>query len=133
MLKYLDRFKCNEDVADQFSGFNPDYDNDLSPEKPERDQILALLNSSEVLLAWYGGGCYDGSALVIYRHEGTLYEVNGGHCSCYGLEGQWRPERTIYKALAAKDPTNVDADQEFVEAYNEMLDILKKDQENGIK
>jgi hypothetical protein len=25
--------------------------------------------------------------------------VNGSHCSCHGLEGQWEPEETSMKAL----------------------------------
>lgn len=29
----------------------------------------------------------------------ALYEVHGGHCSCYGLEGQWEPERTTVASL----------------------------------
>lgn len=29
-----------------------------------------------------------------------LYEVNGSHCSCYGLEGQWEEEETTVEALA---------------------------------
>ena len=44
------------------------------------------LNDVNILLAWYGGGDYDGSAFVLFERDGQLYEVNGGHCSCYGLE-----------------------------------------------
>lgn len=57
------------------------------------------LEGAEVLLAWYGYGSYDGSALVVYKKDGKLFEVNGGHCSCYGLEGQWDPEETTPEAL----------------------------------
>ena len=28
-----------------------------------------------------------------------MWEVNGAHCSCYGLEGQWEPEETTVEAL----------------------------------
>lgn len=39
----------------------------------------------------------------IYLHgwaeDGKLYEVNAGHCSCYGLENQWTPEETNIEAL----------------------------------
>src|ERR1700756_4478230 len=57
---------------------------------------------SEVLFASYGGGSYEGDALVIFKHDGKLYEVNGSHCSCYGLEGQWKPEETSVEALAMR-------------------------------
>lgn len=57
------------------------------------------LRDAFILLAWYGGGCYDGSAFVLFERGGKLYEVNGGHCSCYGLEGQWDPEETSAEAI----------------------------------
>ena len=46
----------------------------------------------EVLLAEYDIDGYEGSALVIYRNGDNFYYNSGGHCSCYGLEGQWDPE-----------------------------------------
>ena len=52
------------------------------------------LNDAFILLAWYGYGDYDGAAFVLFERDGKLYEANGGHCSCNGLEGQWEPEET---------------------------------------
>ena len=52
-----------------------------------------------VLLAIYTYEDYDGSAFVLFERNNKLYEVNGGHCSCYGLEGQWEPEKTSVEAL----------------------------------
>lgn len=53
----------------------------------------------DVLLASYGHENYSGDAFVLFKKDGKLYEVNGGHCSCYGLEGQWEPEETTAAAL----------------------------------
>lgn len=53
----------------------------------------------EILLASYGQDGYEGDAFILFRKDGKLYEVNGGHCSCYGLEGQWEPEETSIEAL----------------------------------
>lgn len=53
----------------------------------------------EVLLASYTYEDYSGDAFVLFRKSDKLYEVNGGHCSCYGLEGQWEPEETNVEAL----------------------------------
>lgn len=53
----------------------------------------------EVLLASYSYENYSGDAFVLFRKDGKLYEVNGGHCSCYGLEGQWIPEETTIAEL----------------------------------
>lgn len=35
---------------------------------------------------------YDGYADVVYRIGDRYFRVQGSHCSCYGLEGQWEPE-----------------------------------------
>lgn len=55
-----------------------------------------------VLFASYGGGSYEGDALVIFERAGQLFEVSGSHCSCYGLEGQWNPSETDRAALALR-------------------------------
>ena len=60
------------------------------------------LDNAKVLLAWYGYGDYCGSSLVIFERDGKLYEVNGSHCSCSGLEEQWKPEETSWAALAKR-------------------------------
>ena len=55
-----------------------------------------------ILLASYGSTSDEGSdccAFVLFRRDGKLWEVNGSHCSCYGLEGQWDPEETTVDAL----------------------------------
>ena len=79
---YLGDFDCKQDVERSF------------------ELEAGDLRDVFILLAWYGGGCYDGSAFVLFEHRGKLYEVNGGHCSCYGLEGQWDPEETTAEAIA---------------------------------
>jgi hypothetical protein len=60
------------------------------------------LDGAKIYLAWYGYGDYCGSSLVIFKQKGNLYEVNGSHCSCSGLEGQWTPEETSWKALSMR-------------------------------
>lgn len=53
------------------------------------------LDACEPMVAWYIEEGYEGYALVVYLFNGKLYEVNGSHCSCYGLEGQWEPEEVV--------------------------------------
>lgn len=124
MVVYIKRFKCNEDIASQFSGYDPEWSNNENRREVFKD-ILDLLNSSEVLLAWYGGGCYDGEACVVYKSEGRLYEVNGSHCSCYGLEDRWKPDGTNKRILSMRSSFD---DSEFEEVYKEMLDVLENDE-----
>lgn len=57
------------------------------------------LEGVNILVASYTYECYSGSAFVIFEKDGKLYEVNGGHCSCYGLEHQWQPEETSVDEL----------------------------------
>lgn len=68
------------------------------------------LEGCRVLLAYYHVGDYgcDSSAFVLFERDGKLYEVNGSHCSCHGLESlnyyggcdtQWEPEETTVEAL----------------------------------
>ncbi len=57
------------------------------------------LKDCHILLACYTYENYSGSAFVLFEKEGKLYEVNGGHCSCNGLEDQWTPEETTWEAL----------------------------------
>lgn len=91
---YVDQFTNNEDVAGQYANYGEDED---------KARILKLLNESTVHLAYYGTGSYDGTSLVIFESNGIVYEVNASHCSCYGLEGQWAPEETNWKALGMRE------------------------------
>lgn len=59
----------------------------------------AELEGVEILLASYDYHEYAGEAFVLFRRAGRLYEVNASHCSCFELEGMWRPEETTVEAL----------------------------------
>lgn len=85
MLTHHNNFNSNEDIIEEFNLNHGD------------------LDGKTILLADYTYEDYSGDALVIYEEGGKLYEVNGGHCSCYGLEGQWSPEETTWEALKLRD------------------------------
>lgn len=82
------------------------------------------LSGATIHLAWYGYGSYCGSSLVIFEKDGTLYEVNGGHCSCHGLEDQWSPEETTWEILNRRDYTHdgCDGSQEAHEALHALTE-----------
>lgn len=85
------------------------------------------LKNSTVLLASYTYADYSGSAFVLYQTGGQLFEVNGSHCSCYGLEDQWSPEETTvdelwHRATVGKLGMNWDND----EFNKELLGVLNK-------
>lgn len=81
---YLYNFGDKEDLEREFGNYG---DLDLS--------------YADILLASYTYEDYSGSAFVLFKdtRDGKLYEVNGSHCSCYGLEGQWEPEETDIASL----------------------------------
>lgn len=83
----------------------------------------------KILLASYSTEGCDGSAFVLFRRDGQLYEVNGSHCSCYGLEGQWEPEPTTVEALRHRmTEGNLGIDyykeNQFADELRQVLDAL---------
>lgn len=70
--------------------------------KAEMQNALAdpAYQGIKVLIADYEQGGYEGDAFVLFERDGKLWEVNAGHCSCYGLEGQWEPEEVTMQNLA---------------------------------
>lgn len=81
MTVFFGDFHSVEDIIEQFH---------ISPD---------ALKGATILFASYLYEYYDGSAFVLFEWDGKLYEVNGSHCSCYGLEGQWEPEETSVAAV----------------------------------
>lgn len=76
---FLNDWKCEDDVF-----------NDFQHKKTEDIKIL---------FASYGYANYSGEAFVLFISNNQLYEVNASHCSCYGVEGQWEPEKTDLEAI----------------------------------
>lgn len=102
---YLSEFKERKDIEDAYECKIPD--------------------SAEILLAYYGYGSYCGASFVLYRDGGKLYEVNGSHCSCNGLEGQWEPEETTVAALKARNGFYTeDGGNEAETKFKELLETL---------
>ncbi|MGL5703611.1 MAG: hypothetical protein ACRCW5_10940 [Cetobacterium sp.] len=84
------------------------------------------LDDVEILIAAYVYEDYDGSAFVLFKRDGKLYEVNGSHCSCYGLECQWEPEETTVEALMKRyQKKPYWAGEDFIEKLHAILDEHK--------
>lgn len=80
----------------------------------------------DVLVASYTYEDYSGNAFVLFEKDGALYEATGGHCSCYGLEGQWEPEEVVIAELeqrlaAGRFGRNYDGRNEFAEELSAFL------------
>lgn len=61
--------------------------------------MLKKYENVNILFASYTYESYEGQAFVLCEIDGNLFEVNGGHCSCCGLEGQWRPDEVSLQEL----------------------------------
>jgi hypothetical protein len=75
------------------SSFERHYSEEITKEKKE------YYDSINILFASYGEDNYSGDAFVLFEKDGCLYEVNGSHCSCYGLEDQFEPEGVTLEAI----------------------------------
>ena len=67
--------------------------------KEEMNKAIKRYDGINILFASYGYANYSGDAWVLFEQDGKLFEVNGDHCSCYGLEGQWNPEEVLLEEL----------------------------------
>jgi hypothetical protein len=75
-----------------------------------------------ILLASYTYQDYSGTAFILYEKDGKYFEVNAGHCSCYGLEGQWETEEADLKEL--QNRANASKSWEMSDYKTELLAIL---------
>lgn len=83
-----------ESMKEDFKSYEGSWNNG-----PSRVEIS---DDIDIIVAYYSYENYSGNALVIYKENGKIYEVTGGHCSCYGLEGQWEPEEITKDYLLHK-------------------------------
>jgi hypothetical protein len=94
----LSKLKTNK-IMKNLLNKTPVFLNDWSSKEGLETDFSTSLADVNVLFASYSYEDYSGDAFVLFEKDGKLYEVNGGHCSCYGLEGQWEPEETNVQAL----------------------------------
>lgn len=108
---YLNDWSHKIDVIGDFEDIYMDYKEYIAKESPyannkywlekkqDMDKAIKKYENVNILFASYSYANYEGDAWVLFEQNGELYEVNGGHCSCYGLEGQWSPDKVSLKEL----------------------------------
>lgn len=109
-MSYIQEFRNNDDIIQQYHA------------------PIDALDGAVVHLAWYGYGDYCGSSIVIFEKDGKLYEVNGSHCSCNGLEGYWEPEETSWEAIAMRQwyVSGCDGGQDALKTINLLVEQHKE-------
>lgn len=76
-----------------------------SPSDDEKAALRARLNDFSVIVAYEhvgSWGCDSSSYFLLRGPERQLFEVRGGHCSCYGFEGQWDMEQVDISYLRSE-------------------------------
>ncbi len=90
-LDTMSEDEVKDHIASGYAG-----EGDHSATEAEAAALRAELNGFDVLVAYESVGSFgcDSSSYFLVRDKesGKLSEVRGGHCSCYGFEGQWDPE-----------------------------------------
>lgn len=58
----------------------------------------------KILIAHECEDSYDGYSnfLLEEKSTGKVFEIHGSHCSCYGFEGQFKPEATTAEYLLSE-------------------------------
>jgi hypothetical protein len=90
---FLNNWKTELDVFSDFEEYSY---------KLKEEQITIVHKDEKILFASYGTDNYSGDAFVLFEKNDKLFEVNGSHCSCYGLENQWEPEETTIELLTKR-------------------------------
>lgn len=95
-------------------------------EEKKKRMTIAIDKFKEIniLFASYGQDNYSGDAWVLFEKNGKLYEVNGSHCSCYGLEGQWDAEEVVLPELENRLTKGTFGQDDY--SGNEFSNELKK-------
>jgi len=108
---FLNDWKHKIDVLSDFFDINIssyEYNSEKCPygnydywvdKKIKMEKLLKQMADVNILFASYGTGNYSGDAFVLFEKGGKLFEVDGSHCSCFGLENQWDPEETTIELL----------------------------------
>ena len=108
---YLHNWETKVDLISDFEEIyisDAEYNSEVAPcanvklwEEKKAKMAIAIeqWKPINILFASYGADNYSGDAFVLFERDGNLFEVNGSHCSCYGLEGQFSPEETTIEAL----------------------------------
>lgn len=118
--RYFDNFNDYQSMVASFMDAGWDYDKREQKTAPLPEGFPA---DADILFASYGTEeAYSGDAIVVFRRGDDLFIVNGGHCSCNGLEGQWNPALTTVEALRAMIPKEGDGWNAFREHTKEAAD-----------
>jgi hypothetical protein len=100
-LKGMTPYEVKKHIAGEYAGDKSGFDYG----RPSDDvaTLAKKLDDFTILIAYESVGNWgcDSSSWFLMRKnsDNTLWEFSGGHCSCYGFEGQFDPEETQLEYL----------------------------------
>jgi len=78
-----------------------------------------------IVYGFYSYEDYSGYAYVLYRDEdGVLWEVEGSHCSCNGLEEQWSPGEVTLQYLKNRAADSSGCYRDFDAVQGDVLKVV---------
>lgn len=98
-MLYLSGMKTIEELLNQEPMFLDLFEDGKSQIASEFDYPIEELNKLHFIYAWYDCQSYSGDAYLLFIKDDKVYEIVAGHCSCYGLEGQFEPEEIPLEVL----------------------------------
>ena len=86
----------------------------------------SALEGADLIFAAYWQPPWEGSALVYFERGGELFEVDAGHCSCNGLEGQWNPKPASWNYVLKRAAPDEYSEPEEREAHAALMEIARR-------
>lgn len=102
-LNKIDDLEVRKHISDNYAGAEGEgYSyGDISEEDSKK--VLKDLSRFNILIAYESvgsWGCDSTSWFLLQEKEtGFYFEFSGSHCSCYGFEGQYKPDKTEIEYL----------------------------------
>lgn len=103
-LQGMSEAEVKNHIASEYAGNESGFDCG-NPSDKDTAELLSELDKFIILIAYEHVGSWgcDSSSYFLMREKttGDLYQFTGGHCSCFGFEGQYDPEKTSIEYLTS--------------------------------
>lgn len=67
---------------------------------------ITPVKEPSAVFAFYEYEDYSGRSMIVFKHKNKWWVNEAGHCSCYGLEGTWKPTAHSKKEIERMFITN---------------------------
>lgn len=118
MFGFEDHKKHSEDEVKDF------IIRQFADDEEERSYLRDRMSEIDILVAHlyddYSSDCYY---LIRDKKTNKLFDVEGGHCSCYGYEGQWDEVEVLPEALLHRKDFRSDGIKEAINQLFLSLDV----------